>query len=205
MRALEWAIGFPSKVHRLLLVATTAWASAEQIALTETQTAAIQADAGFHGGDYYAQPRGPVDGLDVARRIAQISYRSEREFEQRFGRDRSTSSGEPWAVSSYLRHHGEKLSRRFDANSYVVLGEALNSHDVGRGRGGVGLSLSRVTARTIVAGIDSDRLYPIFQQQLLAEQIPRSRRLEIINSVHGHDGFLIEHEQIGGLIERLLN
>lgn len=205
MRALEWAIGFPSKVHRLLLVATTAWASAEQIALTETQAAAIRADANFHGGDYYAADRGPTNGLDVARRIAQISYRSERELEQRFGRDRETSSGEPWAVSSYLRHHGEKLTQRFDANTYLVLGEAMNSHDVGRGRGGVGLALGRITARTIVAGIDSDRLYPLFQQQLLAEQIPRSRRLDIINSLHGHDGFLIEHDQVGGLVDRLLN
>jgi homoserine O-acetyltransferase len=205
MRALEWAIGFPSKVHRLLVVATTAWSSAEQIALTETQAAAIRADANFHGGDYYGDDRGPVDGLDVARRIAQISYRSERELEQRFGRDRSPADGEPWAVDSYLQHHGEKLTRRFDANSYIVLGDAMNSHDVGRGRGGVGLALNRITARTIVAGIDSDRLYPLFQQQLLAEQIPRSRRLDIIKSLHGHDGFLIEHDQVGGLIDRLLN
>jgi homoserine O-acetyltransferase len=205
MRALEWAIGFPSKVHRLLLVATTAWASAEQIALTETQAAAIEADAHFHNGDYYGHDHGPSEGLDVARRIAQISYRSERELEQRFGRDRSTAAGEPWAVTSYLRHHGEKLARRFDANSYLVLGEAMNSHDVGRGRGGVGLALSRITARTIVAGIDSDRLYPLFQQQLLAEHIPRSRRLDIINSLHGHDGFLIEHDQVGGLVDRLLS
>jgi homoserine O-acetyltransferase len=205
MRALEWAIGFPSKVHRLLLVATTAWASAEQIALTETQAAAIRADARFNGGDYYGQEHGPVDGLDVARRIAQISYRSERELEQRFGRDRSTLPGEPWAVETYLRHHGAKLTDRFDANSYLVLGDAMNSHDVGRGRGGIGVALTRITARTIVAGIDSDRLYPLFQQQLLAEQIPRSRRLEIVNSPHGHDGFLIEHDQVGGLIDRLLS
>ena len=81
----------------------------------------------------------------------------------------------------------------------------MNSHDVGRGRGGIGVALTRITARTIVAGIDSDRLYPLFQQQLLAEQIPRSRRLEIVNSPHGHDGFLIEHDQVGGLIDRLLS
>lgn len=204
MRALEWGIGFPSKVHRLLLVATTAWSSAEQIALTETQAAAIRVDAHFHGGDYYGKSRGPVAGLDVARRIAQISYRSERELEQRFGRDRSDGPGEPWAVNSYLRHHGDKLAHRFDANSYLVLGEAMNSHDIGRGRGGVSLALSRITARTIVAGIDSDRLYPLFQQQLLAEHIPRSRRLDVINSLHGHDGFLIEHDQVGGLVDRLL-
>jgi homoserine O-acetyltransferase len=205
MRALEWAISHPSKVHRLLVVAATAWSSAEQIALTETQAAAIRADAHFRGGDYYGEERGPVAGLDVARRIAQISYRSERELEQRFGRDRSSAPGEPWAVDNYLRHHGGKLTRRFDANSYLVLGDAMNSHDVGRGRGGIAMALSRITARTIVAGIDSDRLYPLFQQQQLAEQIPRSRRLEIINSSHGHDGFLIEHEQVGALVDRLLS
>ena len=205
MRALEWAISFPSKVHRLLLIATTGWSSAEQIALTETQAAAIRNDPHFHGGNYYNQSRGPMAGLDIARRIAQITYRSERELEQRFGRDRSDAPGEPWAVNSYLRHHGAKLAHRFDANSYLVLGDAMNSHDVGRGRGGIGLALGRITARTIVAGIDSDRLYPLFQQQLLAEQIPRARRLDVINSLHGHDGFLIEHDQVGTLADRLLS
>ena len=204
MRALEWAITEPRKVQRLLVIATTAWASAEQIALTETQAAAIRNDAAFRGGDYYRHADAPVRGLDVARRMAQISYRSERELEQRFGRDRDTAKSPRWAVDSYLRHHGAKLAQRFDPNSYVVLGEAMNSHDVGRGRGGVATALGRITARTIVAAIDSDRLYPLFQQQQLSELIPRCRRLDVVNSLHGHDGFLIEYDQIGVLVDRLL-
>ena len=207
MRALEWAIEHPRRVERLFLLATSAWASAEQVALSTTQQAAITHDAAFHGGDYYAHPRGPVAGLELARRIAHISYRSEHELAERFGRDLEPDDvdGRPqFSVAAYLEHHGVKLARRFDANSYLVLTRAMDTHDVGRGRGGVEQALRRITARTVVAGIDSDRLYPVSQQQALAEQIPGARRLDVVNSLHGHDGFLVEHEQVGALASRLL-
>ena len=208
MRALEWAVMHPGRVERLFLLATTPWASAEQIALSGTQIAAIRADAAFHGGDFYDEKHGPHAGLDIARRVAHISYRSERELAERFGRlvqgDQAIEDGGRYAVESYLEHHGAKLVARFDANSYVVLSAAMNSHDVGRGRGGVESALARVTARTVVAGIDSDRLYPLSQQQALAEGIPGCAELDVISSPHGHDGFLVEFDQVGPLAAALL-
>lgn len=208
MRALEWAIEFPSRVQRLFLLATSAAASAEQIAWSATQIDAIRADPWFAGGDYYNGPAGPLGGLDLARRIAHISYRSESELGDRFGRSpqdsKAIAEGGRYAVESYLQHHGDKLVRRFDANSYIVLSRAMNSHDVGRDRGGIEAALSRVTAETVVAGIDSDRLYPLAQQQRLADGIPTSGSLEIVKSFHGHDGFLLEADQVGELARRLL-
>jgi homoserine O-acetyltransferase len=202
MRAVEWAVEHPERVERLFLLATSAAASADQIALSGTQIDAIRADAAFAGGDYYDQPVGPVAGLDLARRIAHISYRSEPELQERFGRD--VQADGRFAVESYLQHHGAKLARRFDANSYVVLSAAMNSHDVGRGRGGVAAALARVTARTVVAGIDSDRLYPLHQQRELADGIPGAEALAVVESPYGHDGFLIESARVGELARALL-
>ena len=177
-------------------------ASAEQIALSTTQIDVIRADRAYFGGDYYDAPAGPFEGLDLARRIAHISYRSEAELAARF--DREVQDDGRFAVDSYLQHHGAKLVNRFDANSYIVLAAAMNSHDVGRARGGVAAALSRITALTTVAGIDSDRLYPLHQQQELADGIAGAGPLEVVTSPHGHDGFLIEAEQVGELARRLL-
>ncbi len=202
MRAVEWAITEPERVERLFLLATSAAASAEQIAGSSNQQLAITSDPHFHGGDYYGADRGPSAGLDLARRIAHAAYRSEPELAQRFGRERETDGR--FSVESYLAHHGAKLVRRFDANSYLVLTRAMDSHDVGRGRGGIEAALGRITARTIVAGIDSDRLYPLAQQQELADHIPGAEGLDVVTSLHGHDGFLVESDQVGALTTRLL-
>ncbi|GAA3519356.1 homoserine O-acetyltransferase [Aeromicrobium panaciterrae] len=202
MRALEWAIEFPERVERLFLLATSAAASAEQVALSSTQIDTIRADAAYFDGNYYDGPSGPLAGLDLARRLAHISYRSEAELSARFGREVQPDGR--YAVESYLHHHGAKLVNRFDANSYIVLSAAMNSHDVGRGRGGVRTALAGIRAETIVAGIDSDRLYPLHQQQELADGIPTAGPLAVVTSDHGHDGFLLESEQVGALARRLL-
>ncbi|MFT4299735.1 MAG: homoserine O-acetyltransferase [Aeromicrobium sp.] len=202
MRALEWAITVPERVERLFLLATSAVASAEQIGLSTTQQAAIVADPHFHGGDYYAAAQGPAAGLDIARRIAHLAYRSEPELEQRFGREVQPDGR--FAVASYLEHQGAKLVRRFDANSYLTLTRAMDSHDAGRDRGGVEAALGRITARTLVAGIDSDRLYPLSQQRRLAEAIPGAGDLAVVRSLYGHDAFLIESDQVAPLAAALL-
>lgn len=207
MRALEWAIEWPERVERLFVLATSAAASAEQIALSATQVDAIRIDPNFADGDYYERAVGPINGLDIARRLAHISYRCESELADRFGNAKQTGprAGGRFAVESYLHHHGAKLLNRFDANSYIVISEAMNSHDVGRGRGGIAAALARVTARTVVAGIDTDRLYPLSQQHELADGIPGSGPVEIIESAHGHDGFLIETDEVGALARKLLS
>lgn len=208
MRALEWAIMYPERAANLFLLAAPAAASAEQIALTSTQNAIIKADPNFHGGDYYNDPVGPSAGLDLARRMAHISYRSEFELDERFGRraqgDEVVGDGGRFAIESYLQHHGDKLARRFDANSYIVLGESMNSHDVGRGRGGVDAALETITANTAVMGIDSDRLYPIKQQERLARHIPTCPGLDVVSSPYGHDAFLIEFDAVAPIVRSLL-
>ncbi|MGV9503310.1 homoserine O-acetyltransferase MetX [Streptomyces sp. NPDC003642] len=208
MRALEWAVSHPERTGALLVLATAAAAGAEQIAWANVQAHAIRSDPDWRGGHYHDSGRGPHEGLGLARRIAHVTYRSEPELQLRFGRS-PQGTEDPWSggryqVESYLDHHAAKLVHRFDAASYVVLSEAMNSHDVGRGRGGVRAALSRVTARTLVAGVDSDRLYPPSQQAELAAGISTADRLRLIESPHGHDGFLIEVAQVAALVRELL-
>ncbi len=210
MRALEWAVSRPGRVAALLLLACPAAASADQIAWASAQVHAIRADPGWRGGDYHdAGPgRGPHTGLGIARRIAHTTYRSAAELEARFGHrpqdGEDPARGGRYQVESYLDHQAAKLVRRFDAASYAVLAEAMNTHDVGRGRGGRRAALSRVGARTVVAGVDSDRLYPLSQQEELAAGIPGAGGVRVIGSPYGHDGFLIETEQTGALVRELL-
>ncbi len=199
MRALEWAVAMPGRVATLFFLASGAAATADQIGTQTTQQAAVRADARWAGGDYdLADP--PLDGLGVARRIAHLTYRSALELDERFGTLRQEDGR--FAVASYLEHHAGKLGRRFDAGSYVLLTESMNTWDVGRGRGGVEAALGRVTARSLVAGVDSDRLYPLGLQQQVADAL--GVPLQVISSPYGHDGFLIEVDAVGKLLRELL-
>lgn len=210
MRALEWGVTYPERVERMIVVGCGAAATAEQIGLCAVQAHAIRLDPLFNGGDYYdgRHGDGPQLGLGLARRIGHISYRSELELASRFGRDAQAAedplAGGRYAVESYLDHHGDKLRRRFDANSYLVLSRAMDHHDVGRGRGGAERALSSVLARSTVAAIDSDRLYPPRLQHEIAEYLPDRPRVSLIHSLYGHDGFLIESEQVGDVIAAAL-
>jgi homoserine O-acetyltransferase len=186
MRALEWAVALPERVASLFFLASGAVATADQIGTQTTQQAAIRSD--------------PDNGLGIARRIAHLTYRSGLELGARFGN--AVQDDGRYAVASYLDHHADKLERRFDAGSYLVLTETMNSWDVGRGRGGVEAALGRVTARALVAGVDSDRLYPLEQQQQVADAL--GVPLQVISSPYGHDGFLIEVEAVGALLRGLL-
>lgn len=211
MRVLEWAVGHPGRVARVLALATCAAATGDQIAWCAPQLAAIRSDPGWADGDYYdaAPGQGPHVGLGIARRVAQVTYRSGNEINLRFGRtpqhgENPIGGDGRYAIESYLDHHADKLVSRFDANSYLVLTEAMNSHDVGRGRGGVAAALARVTARTVVAAVDSDRLYPVELSAQVAAGIPGAEPLRVLHSPYGHDGFLIEAEEVGQLVADLL-
>ena len=208
MRVLEWAVGLPDRVQKAIVVAVGAYATAEQIGLSSTQNRAIVVDPNFRGGDYYDAPAGPEPGLRIARQIGQISYRSELEFHRRFHRkpqgDEDPLHGGRYAIESYLEHHGDKLLRRFDANSYLILSTAMNHHDVGRNRGGVADALARVTAETYIAGISTDCLYPLRLQHELAEMLPGRPDVYVIASVDGHDGFLTESEAVGKFVRGAL-
>jgi homoserine O-acetyltransferase len=211
MRVLEWAVMFPERVRGIAPLALSATATADQIAIQSIQLHAIQSDPAWHGGDYLRDPDlpTPTAGLGIARRIAHWSYRSEEEFNIRFGRrpqaDEDPLTGGRFAVESYLDHHGTKLVSRFDAATYVLLTQSMNSHDVGRDRGGVVEALRNVCAEVAVAGVDSDRLYPLAEQHKLAHllRVPGDRAT-VIRSPHGHDGFLIELRQVGQILGDLL-
>lgn len=208
MRVLEWCVGQPERVKRAVALAVGAAATADQIALSALQIRAIRADPAYLGGDYYKDAGGPVDGLGIARGIGQFSYRTSLEFQSRFGRrpqgEEDPLKGGRYAIESYVQHHGEKLAGRFDPNSYVVLSEAMNHHDVGRGRGGIARALRRVRSEVTVAGIASDRLYPLALQHELAHLLPGDRRVSVVESSAGHDGFLLELEQMGEIIATAL-
>jgi len=210
MRALEWAAAEPDRVRRLFLLATSAYADADLIGNVDTQLRAIALDPHWRGGDYHEAPpgQGPHEGLGLARRIAHLSYRAAPDLARRFGRapqdGEDPARGGRYAVQSYLDHHGEKLARRFDAGSYVTISRAMLSYDVGDGRGGTAAALAGIRAVTTVAGIDSDRLFPIADQRLLADGIPGTGGLHVIRSDFGHDGFLLETLQVGPLLAELL-
>jgi homoserine O-acetyltransferase len=209
MRVLEWVAGRPDRVERALVLASTPYATADQVAWCQPQLLAIRSDPAYRGGDYYDRPEWPMTGMGIARRIAHTTYRHETELDDRFGRrprvgEDPLGGGGRYDVESYLDHHATKLSRRFDPNSYVVLTEAMNSHDVGRGRGGLEAALAGYTGSLHVAGVTTDRLYPL----RLSEEIVAARegaRLSVIESRHGHDGFLVETEQVGVVIARALS
>ena len=215
MHALEWGVGRPERVARLAVLAAPPHTTADQIALNSVQLEAIRMDPLFAGGHYYdAQDGdGPHRGLALARRMALLNYRSPSELNERFGRTWQSAispqgDGGRFAVESYLDFHGNKFTRRFDANSYITLVEAMNAHDIGRGRGGIDEALAQVTATTLVLGIDSDRLFPLEGQRRIARGIRHNidgATPAIISSDFGHDGFLIESEAVSIHLRRLLD
>ena len=214
MRAIEWIATHPANVDSALILATSAWATADQIATQSAQILAITGDAHWHGGDYYDTGTAPHHGLGLARRIAHLTYRTESELDVRFGR--AEQAGEEayhpesvqqsyaknrFAVQSYLDHHADKITKRFDAGSYVALTDAMTTHDVGRGRGGAAHALAKATMPVVVGGIDSDRLYPFRLQRELAAMLPNCPGAHKIHSPFGHDGFLLESEQVAVLLD----
>lgn len=214
MQALEWATMFPDRVGAVVMASTTASASAQQIAWSHIGRMAVQADPRFRGGDYYdAEPDdGPHRGLAVARMCAQVTYRSDEVFTDRFHRSllgRMDFSLDPiFDVEGYLDYHGDKLARRFDANTYLRLNKAMDLHDLGRGRGGVEAALGRIAVPSLVMSIRSDILYPPAQQELLRDVLrAEGRRVGFyeIDSDDGHDGFLLEAAQIAPLVAGFLD
>ena len=215
MQALEWAITYPDALEKVAVIAAPPVSSADQIALNSVQVEAVKTDPAFAEGSYYdAKPGfGPHRGLALARRMALLNYRSPSELNERFERTWQSNvsplgGNGKFAVESYLDFHGNKFTRRFDANSYITLVNAMNSHDVGRGREGLEQALRSVKIPALVAGIDSDRLFPLDGQQLIADNLGGpliGGGLQTIESAYGHDGFLIEREVVGPLLTLLLD
>ena len=208
MAVLEWAAMYPDQVRSIAPIATALAASPQQIAWSAVGRLTIANDPHFNNGDYYDQTDGPGRGLAIAREIALIHYRSDAEWTERFGRDPldRLDRFDAWGrfmVESYLDHHGRKFPSRFDANSYIVLNRAMDLHDVGRGRGGAAKALAAFEGPSMTVSVSTDFLYPAYQQAELAHALTtngRSCAHHMIESVYGHDGFLVEHDKLAPLL-----
>jgi homoserine O-acetyltransferase/O-succinyltransferase len=210
MQVLEWAIMYPHRVRSIVPIATCAQATAQQIAWGAIGRRAIRLDPNWRNGDYYDAPAGggPWSGLAIARMVAQVTFRSDNVFTDRFGRELADGATlrdsldlwQRFEVERYLDHHGDKLIRRFDANSYLIIGKAMDLHDVGRGRNGLVAAMARIAVPTLSIGIWSDMLYPAYQQRQICELL-QANGTECsyveIDSPHGHDAFLINVDQVG--------
>lgn len=196
-QAMEWAIMEPERFGNLALTVTlpkcTPWITADN----EAQRMALRADKTL----YNNQAHGGGDGLMAARAFSMLIYRNAVAFNftQRDDAEKLTD----FRAASYQRYQGEKLSKRFDARSYYKMLDALDTHDVGRGRGGVGAALARIKARTVVMSVDTDIMFPAADVELFAGQIPGAI-YHCIHSDFGHDGFLIETAQLAQILREHL-
>ncbi len=200
MQVLEWAAMYPSFVSTIIPIGVGSSQSAWAIGLSEAQRNAIITDPSFLDGQY-DQSEQPVNGLATARMIAMCSYRSPTSFDERFGREADDGA---FAVQSYLQHHGRELAARFDANSYLTLLDAMDSHDLGRHRGPREAILNRITQRALVIGISTDVLYPIGETRALAASMPHAT-FAVLDTPNGHDAFLINTDQLAGVVSRFLD
>ncbi len=210
-RVMEWAASYPEMTGAIAVLVSAAATTAEQIAYAKTQIQAIVLDPGFNGGDYYDHPdgAGPHRGLGLARELAHITYRCPTEFDQRFGRTPQEGedplAGGRYAVSSYLDHHAYKLALRFDANSYIAISQSMITHDIGRGRGGTDAVVEALEMPAIVVAVNTDRLFYPRDVERLAAQLQGSGPAVYVESEYGHDGFLIENDQVTKILRDFLD
>jgi homoserine O-acetyltransferase len=194
--AMEWAISRPSVFENLILMACNAVHSPWGIALNEAQRLAIEADPTWKENDI----RAGAEGMKAARAMGMISYRTYQTYAETQA-EKSLGKIDDFRASSYQRYQAEKLVNRFNAFTYWTLSKIMDSHNVGRNRTSSEEALKKIEAKTLVVGIDSDLLFPIQEQEFLAREIPDAQ-LEIISSLYGHDGFLVEFDKFKKIIKR---
>jgi homoserine O-acetyltransferase len=194
-QVLEWAILKPEVFEFILPIACNAAHSPWGIAFNEAQRLAIQADPTWKEND----PRAGIEGLKAARAIGMISYRQYQTYQETQS-EKNNEVTDDFRASTYQRYQGDKLANRFNTYTYWLLSKVMDSHNVGRKRESIASALKAIKAKTLIIGIDSDVLFPLGEQHYLAEQIPGAK-LEVISSLYGHDGFLVEFEHMKKIIK----
>ena len=198
-QCLEWSVMQPDFAENAAFIATTPrtkpWASA----FNESQRMAIEGDPTF--GERSAEAG--LNGMATARSIALLSYRGGMAYDKTQEDENPDDVGFERRVLSYQRYQGEKLRRRFNAYSYYRLSQAVDSHNLGRGRGSVEEVLQRIKAKSLVVAITSDILFPPSDHTVMVENIPNVE-YHLIDSDFGHDGFLVEHKQLNDIILNFL-
>ena len=196
---LEWEYMYPGTSEIIIPIVCSAKSSPWAIAISQSQRLSLLADSTFRNQEV----DGGKEGLKAARSIALLSYRGRSSYNLT-QKDESIDLMDGYRADSYQTYQGEKLVRRFDAYAYYTLTKALDSHNMGRNRGGIEKALAKINSKTLVVSIDSDILFPVEEQKELAALIPNAVYAEI-HSSFCHDGFLIEHEQLTVIIKKFLN
>jgi homoserine O-acetyltransferase/O-succinyltransferase len=195
-QVLEWAIIRPDVFSYIIPMACNAFHSPWGIAFNEAQRMAIEADPTWKENDL----RAGSEGLRAARAIGMISYRHYDTFAHTQA-EKTTDKLEDFRASSYQRYQGQKLVNRFNAFTYWRFSQMMDSHNVARGRESAKAALGLIKAKALVIGIDSDFLFPVSEQKFVAEHIPGAEYKEI-TSLYGHDGFLVEFDQLDTVLKQ---
>lgn len=195
-QVLEWAIMEPAVFDHMVIVATSPRESAWGIAVHTAQRLAIEADPTWKE----MSPNAGAKGLKAARAIGMLTYRTYDAF-VKTQTDNDEQKLDNFKASSYIYHQGDKLVKRFNSYSYWLLGKAMDSHNIARGRGAMVDVLNSIKIKTVIIGISSDQLCPVSEQRYMSEHIPNSK-FTVIDSPYGHDGFLIEGKLIGNVISK---
>lgn len=198
-QVLEWAILQPQLFDHIIPIAANAFHSPWGIAFNEAQRLAIEADPSWKEND----PRAGMEGLKAARAIGMLSYRHYDTFRETQS-EKTAEKTDDFRAATYQRYQGEKLANRFNAFTYWLLTKMMDSHNVARNRGTVEDALKQIKASALVIGIESDILFPLKEQEYLAKYIPKAT-LQVLTSIYGHDGFLVEFDQLKRIITHYFN
>lgn len=214
MQALAWSLLYPTRLRHCVVIASTPKLSAQNIAFNDVARQAILTDPGFHGGDYYAYGVVPKNGLRVARMVGHITYLSDDDMAEKFGRDLRSGAyqfgfGIDFEIESYLRYQGDKFSEYFDANTYLLITKALDYFDPAKEFGGdLTLALSKTQAQFLLVSFMTDwRFSPERSREIVQALVNNKRRVSYaeIDAPHGHDAFLLDDPRYMAVVGEYYN
>lgn len=214
MQALAWSLAYPTRLRHCVVIASTPKLSAQNIAFNDVARQAILTDPGFHGGDYYAHGVVPKNGLRVARMVGHITYLSDDDMAEKFGRDLRSGAyqfgfGIDFEIESYLRYQGDKFSEYFDANTYLLITKALDYFDPAKEYDGdLTRALSKTQAQFLLVSFMTDwRFSPERSREIVQALVNNKRRVSYaeIDAPHGHDAFLLDDPRYMSVVGEYYN